>query len=260
MDFEINTLTSFAAASFGPAAFASLRMLGILFLAPAFSGEILGWRMRVVLALFLGSLAGTGGPLSHGNSLDWALAAISELAFGAMIGCGISLFVSGLRFAGELIDREVGIADASATEPLSAAEDEPLGPCARLLGGLAVVTVMFSGSTRGGLPILEGILESFGRIPAGQASMSLSVDWIVAALQQSAELSVRAALPVLSVLAIVGWAQGLISRAAPHVPSAMLATSVRPLLGFAVLVATFGGALDTAGGMMTQWFSQLTTG
>jgi flagellar biosynthesis protein FliR len=258
MSPQIDALTTVVLASLGPAALATLRMLGILFLAPAFSGEIVGWRMRIVLAMLLGSLAGTSGTI--GGSFNWLLAALGELAFGAMIGFGISLFVSGLRFAGELIDREIGTADAIATEPFAAADEEPLGPCARLLGGLAVVTVMFAGSTRGGLPILESILESFGRIPAGQASVSLSVDWLVSALQQSAELSIRAALPVLSVLAIVGWAQGVISRAAPQAPAATIAASIRPLLGLAVLVATFGGALESASGMTSRWFAQLSAG
>jgi flagellar biosynthesis protein FliR len=251
------SLIAIVAASLGPSVLASLRLIGILFLAPAICGELVGWRMRIVLALLLGSLAGSTGGMSLPT--NWSLAAISELLFGGVIGLGISLFVSGLRLAGELIDRELGTMDAVAAEPFAAESEEPLGPCTRLLGALAIVCVLFAGSHRGGMPIVEGFLESFGRVPAGRISVIVPVDWLVSALQLSAELSIRAALPVLSVLAIVGWAQGLISRAAPQFPSATITASVRPLLGLAILVATFGGALESAGGMMGQWFAQLAS-
>lgn len=257
MSLPFDSLMPIAVAILGPSALASLRMLGILTLAPALGAAIVGWRMRVVLAMLLGGLAGTG---HQSSPSDWAVAALTEFLFGALIGCGLSLFISGLRLAGELIDREIGVADAFASDPWSDDTDGPLGPCTRLLSGLAVVTVLFAGSTRGGFPILEGILESFVQVPVGHAfSGDWGTAWLVTALQQSAELAIRAALPVLSVMAILGWAQGLILRAAPQAPATAVASAVRPLLGLAVLVATFGGALESANGLMSRWFDVLAS-
>ena len=124
------------------------------------------------------------------------------------------------------------------------ADDEQAGPSVRLLGGLGLLLVVLGG-TNGDMPILEGLLESFRSVPVGE-TVDAFYDWRIAVrlLTTSVEIAVRTALPVLAAITIIDWCQILVSRAASTAPAALFASAVKPTLGLAVLVATFGGACD----------------
>jgi type III secretory pathway component EscT len=101
------------------------------------------------------------------------------------------------------------------------------------------------GGTDGGFPVLEGLLGNFRTIPVGDLPLS-GEDWRIALrlLTGSLEITLRTALPVLAAMTIIDWCQLLVTRAAPTSPAGVLSGAVKPLLGLAVLVATFGGGCE----------------
>ena len=219
---------------------AAMRILAIL----SFGGMMVGlaapWRYRVCGALLLGWAAG-GNVLMVAADLPVALA--SELALGAAIGIGAGSVLIGPKLAGELLDDRLRLNEATG-EGLTECP-EPAGPCVRLLSGLGVVLVVFGGGSE--MPVLEGMLSSFRTVPAGQA-IAVWDSWrgVSQLLGAALEMAIRTALPVLGAVTIVDWCQVLAARAAPTAPTALAATAVKPLLGLAILVATFGGACESA--------------
>ncbi|MBX3442013.1 MAG: flagellar biosynthetic protein FliR [Planctomyces sp.] len=255
----IDALVSGWLKAYGPwlfaAALAALRLIGFFVFAPALAGAV-PWRFRVGLALLLGGLAASGpAPATAPSIAGWS-AAIAEFAMGAATGIGVGLFIAGMRFAGEQLDRQLGLEEAAEPDPFSGGEAQPFGPATRLLGGLAVLTLLFGASATGRMPIVEGLLQTFSRIPPGGARLEdLAGGWLTSALAQSCELSLRVALPLLSALAIVHWAQALAARAAPLAPGSVIAHAVRPLLGLCVLAATFGGVDELAADRLSRWWT-----
>jgi type III secretory pathway component EscT len=236
----------------GPVALTALRALGVFAMAPLFNLQVVGWRVRLVLAIGLGLVAGSHGTLPTIES--WPLAIAAELSLGVMIGLGLSLFVGGLRFTGELIDTAAGVGDATSDDAFDPSSPVETGPCVRLLSGLAVLLVVCSASPQGGMPLLESILNSYRRVPAGMAgAMWSQPQLLLAALQGAGEIALRTMLPVLCVVTLIGWGQGLLNRSYPQCGANAFAVSIRPIAAFFLLAATLSGATEIASTMMAQW-------
>jgi flagellar biosynthetic protein FliR len=220
---------------------ASVRILGLLWFGGLMAGITVPWRYRVAGSLLLGWTA--GGAMTAPDGFLPAMAA-AEFTFGAALGIGVGALLQSLKLAGELIDDRLRLNEA--TGDLLAGGGEQAGPCVRILGGLGLLLVVLGGTT-GEMPVLEGLLGSFRRVPPGEAAEAWQ-NWTVGPrlLGGSIELGIRTALPVLAAVTIVDWCQMLAARAAPTAPSAIAATAVKPLLGLAVLVASFGGVCETA--------------
>jgi flagellar biosynthesis protein FliR len=226
-----------ALAAAGPL-LASVRILALLWFGGLMAGVSIPWRYRIASSLLLGWTA--GGPLAVSqNSLP--LLAASEFACGAALGIGVGGLLRSLKLAGELIDDRLRLNEATSEQ---IADEEQAGPCVRLLGGLSLLLVVLGG-TNGEMPILEGLLGSFRSVPVGETAEAL-FDWRIAIrlLTSSVEIALRTALPVLAAITIIDWCQILVARAASTAPAALVASAVKPTLGLAVLVATFGGACD----------------
>jgi flagellar biosynthesis protein FliR len=233
----INVATAVAALCAGPL-LASIRLLALLWFSGLMAGVTIPWRYRIAGSLLLGWTA--GGPNQVSGS-DLPLLAASEFVCGAALGIGVGGLLLSLKLAGELIDDRLRLTEAASEQ---IADDEPAGPCARLLGGLGLLLVVLGG-TNGELPILEGLLGSFRSVPIGELADGWR-DWRMTfqLLTSSVEIALRTALPVLAAMTIVDWCQSLVTRAASTAPAAVFATAVKPVLGLAILVATFGGACD----------------
>jgi flagellar biosynthesis protein FliR len=234
-------LPSLTQSGLGPC-LATVRLLTMITFAAWMLEVRIPWRFGIPIAALLGWVAGARPMETRSVGLAWLFGA--EAVFGAALGLSAGGLLMGLKLAGELLDDRLRLADAAAAGWTDDAE--PSGPGVRLLGGLAVLLCVFGGSPQD-WPMLSGMLGSFSARPPGTL-VEASVDWrmVSAALGGGIDLAMRTALPTLSVLAIVDWCQLLVARAAPTAPSALAATAVKPLLGLAVLVGTFGGAMDGA--------------
>lgn len=239
--WESAPIAALAGSVFGPLC-ATVRILALISFGGLMVEVSIPWRFRVCLAILLGWAAAGSGGVAEGASESWAVMAASELALGSAMGVAVGGLMMSLKLAGELLDDRLRLADA--TGEAMASENELAGPCVRLLGGLGLVLVLFGGAGDD-MPVLEGILASFRSTPVGSAMEAFS-DWrgVLVMLNGSLELALRTALPVLGAVTIIDWCQVLAARAAPSAPSALAATTVKPLLGLAVLVATFGGACE----------------
>jgi len=218
---------------------AAIRILTVISCGALMAGVTTPWRYRIAASLLLGWAAGSSGAPIQGPA---ALLAGSEIAFGAALGMAAGALLLSLKLAGELIDDRLRLSEAASESMV--ADGEMAGPCVRLLGSLGLLLVVFGGS-QGDLPVLEGLLECFRSVPAGKAT-EVWQDWraAISVLGGGLDITIRTALPVLAAITIIDWCQVLIARAAPTAPAALAATAVKPLLGLAVLVATFGGACE----------------
>lgn len=217
---------------------ASIRILALIWFGGLMAGISIPWRYRIAGSLLLGWTVGGAVQVSR-SSLS--LLAASEFVSGAALGIGVGGLLLGLKLAGELIDDRLRLTEATSEQ---IADDEQAGPCVRLLGGLGLLLVVLAG-TNGEMPILEGLLESFRSVPVGDVAEGWH-DWrvVLKLLTSSVEIAIRTALPVLAAMTIIDWCQVLVMRAASTTPAAVVASAVKPVLGLAVLVATFGGACE----------------
>jgi flagellar biosynthesis protein FliR len=215
----------------------------------------LPFRFRLLLALLLGAAVGTpGAPPVSGEAAGAAIC--SELLLGAVIGLGLTAICSGLRLAGEVLDQHLGWGEALAGTGV-AGDGAPLSPAARMLAWLGVMVVLSGPWPREGA-LFACALEGLRTVPPGSWTTPPSLPWAIAPVQIAGELAIRVLAPLLAILSLVGWAQGLIHRLSPLSGGVALASAVRPLLALYVLAATFAGAADQLAAWLRIWMAQLS--
>lgn len=214
------------------------RLLGLVFAAPAFGSVLIGWRIRLLLALLLtlliAPIVGSSAPILPSiHGIDLIARLVVEAAIGAGMGLAAGLVIAGARQAGELVGNQAGLAPSSIFDPELSDEPNPFG---HLYGQVSLaVFLVFDGP----LALVGSLIESYRALPIGEtAATSTAADWLFARVGWALLLSVQFAAPVAVALVLAGVALGLLGRAAPSLPLLALALPMRAVLG--MIIALLG--------------------
>jgi type III secretory pathway component EscT len=161
----------------------ALRIVPLLWLASrALAPLRAGLLVAVALALAVGLRAGGGSVAVDA----WLLvAALRELAVGAVLAVVLGAPLVALSTAGAWIDRPWATAD---------------GPFARLLGLVGAATLLAAGAHRG---VLRALAASYAAMPVGGRGPIAAGAWAAALSAAAAALSAAATLAASALLAVV---------------------------------------------------------
>lgn len=224
----------FAPGSAAVAVLLSMRITGLMLIAPVFSAKTVPVAVRTALVvLFTIIIQPMAYAAVHTVPHVTAGSAIGEVIIGFAIGLGAALVVGAAETAGDLLAIQIGLSGASLLDPLNNESSPVLGTFLSMF----VVTVLLALNVH--VLMLQAIGASLRSIPVGSA-MELQRG-LGALLSLGGTLFVtglRFAAPVMATVMIGNAALAVLSRAAPQLNILSLAFPLQIGLGlFAVGVA-----------------------
>lgn len=217
----------------------AIRLGGLVLSAPIFGSPPVPAPIRgalaILLAILFAPLAGSP-PGDTWSSGAFLLAAGGEFAIGLLIGFTASLLFAAVRFAGHLVDQDMGLALSGVLDPTS---DEPVAVVSQFQTLLALIVYLV---INGHHVLLTSVSESLRLLPVGRgfsaAGASPAVVGDMAARLFTVGLSL--AIPALATLFLVTVAMAILARAVPEMPLLTLGYPMRNLVGMVVLAIGVG--------------------
>lgn len=175
--------------------------------------------------------------------------AIGEVAIGATMGLGIALFLSGLKLAGEWLDRHSGLGLGSVLNPeYTSGGSAP----AELVSLFCVTVILVMQPINGHLQVVRIVLDTFHAIPVGMGRVPDSLfNLLNGLLQQSLVLGLRIAMPFVVAMSLLDMTLGWIRRSS-HWDLAPTAFAVRTAAALLILAATFPGIQEAVQSSLTD--------
>lgn len=216
-----------------------LRITGLLASSQVLGGGLVPWRVRIALALatslLLAPVVPPAAPFFGAG--DLILAGAAELLLGLAVGLTASLFIHGVRMAGQVAGIQMGLGFSALVDPQSGERTTVL---ARWLGLTAWLVVL---GCNGHLVLLRGLAESFSWLPPGSASRSLArvVAGVPMAGAQLFLTAVVVAAPALAVVLLLNVGMALLARAAPQLHILVIGFIITIVVGVTTLAFSLGG-------------------
>jgi flagellar biosynthetic protein FliR len=220
------------------------RVSGLTVTAPIYGGKDVPMRVRALLSLALALLMMPSqwhaATPYLGTTLNYLVFIGCELTVGMFLGLGVTVLLSGMELAGEMIGHTGGLMLAETYDP-GADINTPI--ISRLLWFVSLSIFVCIGGHR---LMIAGLLDTFETIPVGGRVFSQSLaDAFVTLVSQSFALGIRVAAPALVALLLGTLVLGLISRTVPQLNILILGFGLNSLLIFAALALTLGGVAWT---------------
>ena len=167
--------------------------------------------------------------------VDLAIVVVEEAAIGIVLGLGVTMFLSGVSLAGQVIAQMGGIALADVYNP---GLDTSLPLFSQLLYLVAMAIYVLMGFHR---MLLAGLLNTFESMPPGTAALPDSIlEVFITLLAASFDLGLRVAAPATVALLLATVILGLVSRALPQLNIMALGFGANIMVTFAALLISFG--------------------
>lgn len=217
----------------------SIRLGAVFLLTPVFSliGLPLNVRVLLVLALAATLVSGMGGnliaavPTAPGAM---AIAALNELALGALLAFALIAGFAAFQLGGRILDIQLGFGVAQLIDPMTRGQAPLLGT---ILDMAAVLLFFAVGGHR---LLLQGIAYSLRVIPPGSSLAAIPQRLLV---EQFGAMFVNAALlaaPVVTAVLMVDIALAMMSRTLPQLNIFIVGLPLKILVGLIVLAVAMG--------------------
>ena len=219
--------------------FVLARVGGLVVTLPLFTGSETPMQVRAILAIAMALLLtpmqlGAAPPASD-NLVDYAILMAGEILVGMCLGLGVTVLMSGLQIAGQIVAQMSGMALADVLSPGSETEI-PL--FASMFNLLATAVFVVIGGHRA---VIDALLGSFVTLPLGQGGLAGSLSQTVVALVgESFSLAVRAAAPAMVALLLATMVLGLVGRTLPQLNVLVLGFGINAMVTLAVLMVSIG--------------------
>jgi flagellar biosynthesis protein FliR len=208
------------------------RSAGLMFHAPGFTHPAVP--MIVRLGLALGLTLGIAPALGGQRDLNLALFVVAiagEVAIGAAIGIGASLFYDGAYYGGRMIDDYVGFRGSVPNAAVTSAQG-----FGRLWSSLFLAGFFLLG---GDGVVIRAFAESFEHVGAGALIGSDAWYRFALALPQTiAKAALLIAAPAIAVGAVIQIALAAVSRVVPRFSSFTLSFPIAFAAALLVAIAT----------------------
>jgi flagellar biosynthetic protein FliR len=215
------------------------RVGALIMVAPIFGSKAIPIRVRALLAvsitLLTTPLVATHSPVDMTNLLVFAKFMASEALIGFLLGFGITLLLSGVQLAGQIVSQLGGTALADVFDPTL---DANVSIFSQFFYFLTIAMfVMLDGHRL----LMDALLDTYTWLPVGKASLGPSyVDALTTLLSHSFTLGIRAAAPTMTALLMATLVLGLIGRTMPQINILAVGFGINSLLTLGCLFTTIG--------------------
>jgi flagellar biosynthetic protein FliR len=218
------------------------RVASFLFAMPFFSAESFNIQIRIFIVLIvtvalMPVVPGAWMTNEFFDSLDMTKMAVfmtSEALLGLTLALFVLFIVETLRFAGDIIDREIGFTMAQVIDPSS---DVQAGVFSNMMGQFIILMFFIFDCHH---EVIRIASESFRTLPPGSFILSESiVEASVYMGNQMLLVGTQIALPVLGAMLLLNVAFGFLTRIGGDFPVMELSLATHFLVGFVILKYSF---------------------
>ncbi|RVU45893.1 type III secretion protein [Lujinxingia sediminis] len=236
------------------AALIAARLIPIVQIVPYFGGKATPQTVKLGLAIALGTLIfptvwmqGAGTELPESSALLTVLL-LKEVLVGFTLAFVASLSFEAIKVAGQLIDNNAGLTQATSLAPQI---PERVSPSTNFLLQLSIVTFFTLGGHR---IFLWGLARSFERLPPqtllpapvgeGAAMFAETADLILRLSVEAIALGVLMAFPVIAAILLVNVFLALVNKSAPQINVFFLGMPLKAAIAVAVMLLGLDVLLD----------------
>ena len=236
------------------ALWASIRVGGVVMVAPLFGTRSVPRRVKGMLAMALGfamaPLAGPAPPLPGIDPLT-ILTVLRELLIGVAMGFVLRLAFEAGALAGEFIAQGTGLSFAVLADPLRGTNSGVVGQWFYLCFALLFLAM------NGHLMLVEMLADSWKAVPLAStwAPDAQSFRLVAEFGGQMFLVGIQIALPVVLAMLVVNLAFGVMSRAAPALNPIQLGLPASLLLGLVLMVTLTGQIAGPLAALLGDAFS-----
>lgn len=209
-----------------------VRISAMLFLFPLFSSPQIPGQVRLGLAALLSFIIYHTVPQPHlvVGPFELIIGAAAQLLLGITVGFVASLVFTGIQFAGELIDLQIGFAIANVINPQTQQNITIIGEFQ-----LALATLIFI-ATDSHYFLIEGIAGSFNLLPLPYISLDPGVAGnLTLFFSQSFLIVFRIAAPVVVALFLTNVALAFMARVAPQMNVFVIGLPIQITVGLTMM-------------------------
>ncbi len=210
-----------------------VRVTSMLSLVPIFSQTQIPRLLRVAIGLILTFLIGRTVPAMaplHGLG-ELAVAILAQAFIGLVFGFVSFLIFTGIQFAGEIIDIQMGFAVVNIINPLTSQSVTVIGEFQ-----LALATLLYLAADAHHT-LLAGVAQSFQLVPLPYAAApQLVAGDIVRFFTQALFIVFQIAAPVAIALFLVNVMLGLMARVAPQMNVFVIGLPIQIFVGLVMLI------------------------
>jgi flagellar biosynthesis protein FliR len=202
-------------------------------------------RIKVLLALavtaVLWPVASAKNPVPQMDGW-FIILMMKEGMIGVSMGYFVSLFLQGIRFGGELINRYSGFAAAENFDPDTNASVTPVGDLMHILAVLLFFA--FDGHHF----FFAALMRSYEMIPVGGWVLTSGFHLALAkGLEDMTDIAVILSFPILAAIMAITAVEGVITRAVPQINLLHISFAVKIVVSLLVLYAGLPSAVAFIG-------------
>ncbi|MBI5359826.1 MAG: flagellar biosynthetic protein FliR [Planctomycetes bacterium] len=231
------------------------RISGIMLIAPFLGSRNIPAQVQIglsmILAFIVAPVVDKSALVMPGSLGLVAMAVLSELSIGLLIGFAATMLFSAVQLAGHFVDQEMGIGMANVIDPVSTEQVTIMGQFEFFLG--LIVFILLNGHYL----IIATVVHSFKDIPlmgfvftdklALQISDTMFVQMLI--------LSVKLSAPIVVALLITTIAMGFLARTVPEMNIFIMGFALRLIVGFAIMIMVLDPIFRYIfPSMISQWF------
>ncbi len=233
-----------------------IRMSGIIFTAPIFSGSGLNAQIRMMLSIIISLLLfPTITPyvgMTDPHVLWLVLAVIKELLIGIIIGAMSSLLFTGLQLGGYLVDYQMGFSMVSVIDPVSNYSVSISGQMYNILATLIYLAI-------GGHHIFfRAVSESYSIMPVGDFVINTeSYMYVLSTFIKVFIIAIQITAPVFLALMVVNVVMGLMARLVPQINLMIVGFPLKIMVGAFMLIISLNMFYIAFEKVMFEYFRQI---
>ncbi|OHB48205.1 MAG: hypothetical protein A2Y10_04770 [Planctomycetes bacterium GWF2_41_51] len=210
------------------------RVSAFFLVTPLFSGDILPARIKaaiiLLISIFFASVAPSLIDFSQISELEAFFLICSEMIYGLAMGLITILIYSAVKVAGQMIEREMGLAMSEILDPITGESAESLSILIDML------FILFFLSANGHQMLLLILSKSYQVFPAGEVTSVLAlVEGIIKAGSVMLIAGLRLAAPMLCVFLVLLVVLAVFSRLMPDMDILFISMPLRVGMGLLML-------------------------
>lgn len=213
-----------------------MRMASFVFAAPFFNTANTPKRLRVGLAFFLSIIVYTLHPdmnVEYNGLIEYAGLVVIESVVGILLGAMASFCVQIIRFAGKLVDMDIGISMAQIMDPTTKVQ---VGIMGNFYYYMLMLLLIVSGLHQ---YLVAAIIETYNVIPIGGVKFGMSVyTTVLNFMSDYFVIGFRIELPIFAATLLLNCILAIIARVAPQMNMFVVGMQLKIFVGIFVILFT----------------------
>jgi flagellar biosynthetic protein FliR len=209
-----------------------IRISSMFFLFPVFSSRQVPMQVRLGLSGLISFIIFRVEPAPHltGGAFELIAGGSAQVLIGVIVGFVASLLFTGIQFAGELIDIQIGFAIANVINPQTQQNITIIGELQLTLATLVYL------ATNSHYFLIQGVAGSFNLLPLPYINLDPSVAGNLALFfGQSFLIVFKIAAPVVVALFLTNVALAFMARVAPQMNVFIIGLPIQVSVGLTLL-------------------------